>query len=92
MAIGSRRLEGNAEKVWSGFAVIEPIRNHAKSQRLDFGDRLLARATVDQNTWEISDLGDPATIVLLRNVDPKIHHRRRKLEVQATVPWTRASV
>jgi hypothetical protein len=55
--------------------MLEPVGQHAESQRLGAGDRLLAGLAVGQNAGEIWDFSDPAAVVFAVDFECEMHDR-----------------
>jgi len=52
-----------------GFTMIQPIGDHTESQSFRFGYGLLAGLPVDHDTWQLRDLGNPATVLFAIDFD-----------------------
>jgi hypothetical protein len=70
---GLGSAEGNADEIGTGFPMLEAIGENAERKGLDVRDRLIARCPVGEDTLEVRDLGDPATIVFAVNFEGEMH-------------------
>jgi hypothetical protein len=70
---GLRRAERNAHQVGAGLGVLEPVREHAKRQRLGPRNGLLARLALCQDACQVRHLGDPAAVLLAFGLDAQVH-------------------
>ena len=61
---GSRGLECHRQELRRRFIMFETLGDHAQGKGLDTGDRLVPRCAVAQDTGQVWNLGDPASVVL----------------------------
>jgi hypothetical protein len=63
---GHGKEEGNFRY---GFAVLESLGQHAKGKSLSSRDRFFTRCSVRQSSRKRLDLGDPASILFMLELD-----------------------
>lgn len=54
--------------------MLEPVGKYAESQSLGFRDRFVPSAPIGQHAGEVSDLTDPATVILAFELNRKVTH------------------
>ena len=69
----SRSVEGDVDQLGPCFAMLEPIRDHAKRKRLDFGLSLGRGGAIRQDTRKLRHFRDPAPVILTfkLNLEPQ---------------------
>ena len=65
--------QGEIEVLAPSLVMFELVGYHPQRQRLHLGDRLLLRRPIGQHTGHLHDLGDPATVDLLLELDAESH-------------------
>lgn len=65
--------EGNLDRRNRLFAMLDPIRDDAKNQRLGLRDGVLAAAPIFHRAGDFAHLGDPAAVVFSLGLDGELH-------------------
>jgi hypothetical protein len=73
MASGSCRDRKELSQRRNVFSLLEPIRDHPKSQCLHSRNGLLSSLSISHHTGKIEDLTDPTAVLFPVNFDEKIH-------------------
>ena len=72
-ASSSRSVEGNIAELGSSFTVLEAISNDAQGEGLHLGFCLDLGGPIREHTWKFWDLGNPATILFVLELDLESH-------------------
>ena len=88
----SRGKEGNVEELGRSLGVIEPFGQHTECERLDSGDDLVSCRTVAENSGQVRNLRNPATVAFELKLDSETEaHRRTVTHRQAAAQTTRCT-
>jgi hypothetical protein len=55
------------------FALLQPIHDHSKSQRLHARHGFLSSLSIGHHAWKVEELTNPTAVLLAVNFDEKIH-------------------
>ena len=72
-ASSSRSVEGNIAELGSSFTVLEAISNNPQGEGLYLGLCLDLGSPIREHTWKFWNLGDPATILFVLELDLESH-------------------
>lgn len=73
-ASSSRSVEGNIAELGSRFTVLEAISNNPQGEGLHLGFCLDLGSPIREHTWKFWNLGDPATILFVLELDLESHN------------------
>jgi hypothetical protein len=87
-------MDSRADRVWRKlriefgvprFAVLQPLRENAKRHGLRTRHGLISRTSVRQDTGELGNLRDPATVFLLLSLDNQLHDAKYRPPVKSSL-------